>query len=77
MGPIQQRLSTMQVLLQTLLATVLSCYLALEPVVVCKVLILPLLLYLQDDRGKMNSGMQPSAAKCYNSSESTTVQIDP
>ena len=50
-------------LLQTLLATVLSHYLALQSVVACKVLVLLFLLYLGDDRGKISAGMQPSTAK--------------
>lgn len=53
----------MQVLLQPLLATILSHHLALEPVVACKVLVLPLLLYLRDDTSKMSSGMQASATE--------------
>ena len=59
---------TMQNLLQTLLATVSSRHLALEPVVACKVLVLPLLLYLGDDTSKMSSGMQASATECYGAS---------
>ena len=53
----------MQVLLQTLLDTISSHHLALEPVVACKVLVLPLLLYLRDDTSKMSSGMQASATE--------------